>query len=94
MADEELLQDSLGGVPVNIRIQEDETVGGASVASQGTAAVFQQRARHTLLEIELDKVVVRKGDCGLPGWKVYVTNRNRSNPFSNKQIYGFFPSTV
>jgi hypothetical protein len=27
------------------------------------------------LEIEQDKVVVRKGDCGLPGSKVCVTNR-------------------
>ncbi len=38
-------------------------------------AVFQQRARCTLLEKEQDEVVVRKGDCGLPGSKVYVANR-------------------
>ena len=74
MADEESLQDYQGGVPADIHIQEDATVGGALVASQGSAAVFQQRARHTLLEIEQDEVFVCKGDCGRPGLKVYVAN--------------------
>ncbi len=57
-------QDSQRGVPGNIRVpQEDATVAtAASVASQGSAAIFQQRARHTLLEIEQDDLVVRKGD--------------------------------
>ncbi len=74
MADEDSLQDSQRGVPGNIQIpQEDATVATAAlVASQGSTAVFQQRARHTLLEIEQDKVVVHKDDCGLPGSKVYV----------------------
>jgi hypothetical protein len=45
------------------------------VASQGSAAVFQQRARCTLLDIEQDKVIVCKGNRGLPGSKVYVANR-------------------
>ncbi len=45
------------------------------VASQGSTAVFQQRACRTLLEIEQDEVVVRKGDRGLPGSKVHVANR-------------------
>ena len=45
------------------------------MASQGSAVVFQQRAHRTLLEIDQDKVVVCKGDCGLPGSKVYVANR-------------------
>ncbi len=64
MADDDSLQDSQRGVPGNIRIlQEDETVAtAASVASQGSAAVFQWRARCTLLKIEQDEVVVRKGD--------------------------------
>ncbi len=62
--DDDSLQDSQRGVPGNIQIpREDATVAtAASVASQGTTAVFQQRARCTLLEIEQDKVVVRKGD--------------------------------
>ncbi len=64
MADDDSLQDSLRGVSGNIRIlREDATVAtAASVASQGSAAVFQQRARRTLMEIEQDEVIVRKGD--------------------------------
>jgi hypothetical protein len=68
MADDDSLQDSRRGVTGNIRIlEENATVAtAASVASQGSAAVFQWRARCTLLEIEQDKVVVCKGDRGLP----------------------------
>jgi hypothetical protein len=77
MADEDSLQDSQRGVPGNIQIpQEVATIATAAlVASQGSAAIFQQRARRTLLEIEQDEVVVCKGDCGLPGLKVYVANQ-------------------
>ena len=46
MAGEESIEDSQGGVA------EDITISGALVASQGSAAVFQQRAHRTLLEIE------------------------------------------
>jgi hypothetical protein len=76
MADEDSLQDSRRGVPGNIQIpQENATVATAAlVASQGSVAVFQQRAHRTLLEIEQDEVVVHKGDRGLPGLKVYVAN--------------------
>ncbi len=76
MADKDSLQDSWRGVPGNIQIpQEKASVASAAlVASQGSAAVFQQRAHHTLLEIEQDKVVVCKGDRGLPDSKVYVAN--------------------
>ncbi len=76
MMDDDSLQDSQRGVPGNIQIpQEDATVAtAASVASQDSAAVFQQRAHHTLLEIEQDKVVMRKGNRGLPGSKIYVAN--------------------
>ena len=77
MADDDSLQDSRRGVPGDIRVlREDATVATAAlVASQGSAAVFQQRARCTLLEIEQDKVVMHKGDRGLPGSKIYVANR-------------------
>jgi hypothetical protein len=77
MADKDSLQDTQRDVPTNIQIpQEDATVATAAlVASQGSLAIFQQRARRTLLEIEQDEVVVRKGDRGLPGSKVYVANR-------------------
>ncbi len=50
MVDDDSLQDSRRGVPGDIRIL------------QGSTAVFQRRARCTLLEIEQDEVVVRKGD--------------------------------
>jgi hypothetical protein len=77
MANKDSLQDSRRGVPGNIQIpQENATVAtAASVASQGSVAVFQQRARRTLLEIEQDEVIMRKGDHGLPGSKVYVADQ-------------------
>ncbi len=64
MADDDSLQDSQRGVPGDIRVlREDATVAtAASEASQGSADVFQQRASCTLLEIEQDEVVVRKGE--------------------------------
>ena len=64
MADDDSLQDYRRGVPGNIRVpQEDATVATApSVASQGSALVFQWRARCTLLEIEQDEVILHKGD--------------------------------
>ncbi len=70
-------QDSQRGVPGNIQVpREDATVATApSVASQSSAAIFQWRARCTLLEIEQDEVIVRKGDRGLQGLKIYVSNR-------------------
>jgi hypothetical protein len=92
MMDDDSLQDSRRGVPGNIRIlQEDATVATAAlVASQGRAAVFQQRAHCTLLEIEQDKVVVRKGDCGLPGSKVYVANRIAATQSISSKFLGSF----
>jgi hypothetical protein len=93
MADDDSLQDSQRGVPGNIQVlREDATVAtAASVASQGSAAVFlQQRARCTLLEIEQDKVVVRKGDRGLPGLKVYVANRIAATQSLSSKFPGFF----
>ena len=60
------------------------------MASQGSAAVFQQRARCTLLEIEQDKVVVCKGDCGLLGSKVYVTNQTAATQSLTIKFLGSF----
>ncbi len=92
MTDEDSLQDSRRGVPGNIQIpQEDATVAtAASVASQGSATIFQQRARCTLLEIEQDEVVVRKGDCGLPGSKVYVANQIAATQSLSNKFLGSF----
>ncbi len=92
MVDDDSLQDSQRGVPENIRIlREHATVATAAlVASQGRAAVFQQKARRTLLEIEQDKVLVRKGDHGLPGLKVYVANRTAATQSLSSKFLGFF----
>ncbi len=92
MADEDSLQDSQRGVPRNIQIpQEDATLAtAASEASQGSAAIFQQRAHCTLLEIEQDEVVMRKGDCGLPGSKVYVANRIAATQSLLRKFLGSF----
>ena len=71
-------KNAFGGVPAAIRVPRGDlnlrSVGGASVASVGSAAVFQHCTCHTLLEIEHDEVVVRKEDCGLPGTKTYADN--------------------
>jgi len=92
MMDDDSFQDSRRGVPGDIRVpQEDATVATApSVASQGSAAVFQRRARCTLLEIEQDKVVVRKGDRGLPGSKIYVANRIAATQSLSSKFLGSF----
>ncbi len=92
MADKDSLQDSRRGVPGNIQIpQEDATVAtAASVASQGSAAIFHQRACHTLLKIEQDEVIVRKGDRGLPCSKVYVANRITATQSLSSKFLGSF----
>ncbi len=92
MADDDSLQDSRRGVPGNIRILwEDTTVATAAlVASHGSAAIFQQRARCTLLEIEQDDVIVRKGDRGLPGSKIYVANRIAATQSLSSKFLGSF----
>ena len=84
MADEESVQDSWGGVP------EDITIGGVSVAFQGSAAVFQQTAHRTLLEIEQNKVIVRKGDRGLPGLKLYISNQIAATQSFSSKFLGSF----
>ncbi len=92
MADKDSLQDSRRGVLGNIQIpQEDATVATAVlVASQGSMVVFQQRARRTLLEIEQDKVFLRKGDRGLPGSKVYVENQITATQSLSSKFLGSF----
>jgi hypothetical protein len=75
---------ALGGVPAVVLegVPPDIAVpgGGASVADSfasavGSAVVLQRRQRRTILELEQDEVVVRKGDRGDPSSKTYVTNR-------------------
>ena len=92
MMDDDSLQDSHRGVPGNIQIpREDATVATAAlVASQGSAAVFQQRAHRTLLEIGQDEVVVHKDNCGPPGSKVYVLNRIAATQSLSSKFLGSF----
>lgn len=63
-------------VPANIQVPQDQDVVSlaGTVASIGSAAMFGHCTRRTLLDIEQDEVVVRKGDCGVSGTKTYVTN--------------------
>ncbi len=90
--DDNSLQDSRRGVPGNIQVlREDATVATApSVASQGSTAVFQRRAHRTLLEIEQDEIVVRKGDQGLLGSKIYVANRIATTQSLSSKFLGSF----
>jgi hypothetical protein len=92
MADDDSLQDSKRNVPGNIRIpREDATVATAAlVASQGSAAIFQLRTRCTLLEIEQDKIVVRKGNRGLPGLKIYIANQIAATQSLSSKFLGSF----
>jgi hypothetical protein len=89
MADNDSSQDSQRGVPGNIQIPR-ENATAALVASQGSTAIFQLRARHTLLEIEQDEVVVRKGNRGLPGLKIYVANRIAATQSLSSKFLGSF----
>ncbi len=52
------------------------SVAGASITSHGSVTVFGRATRCTLEEIIQDEVIVRKGDCGAPGLKIFVTNRS------------------
>jgi hypothetical protein len=52
--------------------------------------LFQQRARCTLLEIDQDKVIVCKSDCGLPGSKVYVVNQIAATQSLPSKFLGSF----
>ncbi len=92
MADDDSSQDSQRGVSGNIQIpREDATVATAAlVASQGSTAVFQLRAHCTLLEIEQDEVVVRKGNRGLPGSKIFVANRIAETQSLSSKFMGSF----
>ena len=55
-------------------VHKDLSVVGASIASHGSVAVFGRATHRTLEEIVQDKVIVCKGDCGAPGFKIFVTN--------------------
>ena len=82
----------LGRVPGHVQFRQDQgSVGGASVAaSLGSAAVFQNRTRRTLVQIQQDEVVVRKEDRGVPGSKIYVSNRTAATRSLSIKFLGSF----
>ena len=51
------------------------TSGAGSVTTMGSVAVFGRANRRTLEEVTQDEVIVRKGDRGAQGSKVFVANR-------------------
>jgi hypothetical protein len=51
-----------------------QSVAGSSITSRGSAAVFGRSTRCTLNQIIQDKVIVRKGDRGVPCSKIFVSN--------------------
>ena len=64
------------GVPANIAVPQGAASVVESFASAvGSVVVLQRCLRRTILELEQDEVVVRKGDPGDPSSKTYVTNR-------------------
>jgi hypothetical protein len=73
---------AFGRFPVDIEVQQrprrpmQGSVAGASIVSHGSVAVFGRAIRHTLDEIIQDEVIVRKGNRGAPGSKIFVTNRS------------------
>ena len=92
-------QDSaLLGVPAVVAVpQGGAPVGGAaSVADQsfasavGSVAVFGRTTRRTILELEQNEVVVRKGDRGVPSSKAYVTNRAAATKSLSNKFLGSF----
>ena len=52
------------------------SVAGASIVSHGSVAVFGHAIHRTLDKIIQDEVIVRKGNRGAPGSKIFVTNRS------------------
>jgi len=86
-------QDSaLQGVPPVVAVPQ----GAASVADQsfasavGSVAVFGRTTRRTILELEQNEVVVRKGERGDPSSKAYVTNRAAATKPLSRKFLGSF----
>ncbi len=51
-----------------------QSVAGASITSRGSAAVFEGSTHCTLNQIIQDKVIIQKGERGVPGLKIFVSN--------------------
>jgi len=80
------------GVPANIAVPEGPASVAESFASAvGSVVMLQRRTRRTILELEQDEVVVRKGDRGDPSSKMFVTNRAAATkPLSLKFLGSYY----
>jgi hypothetical protein len=98
MADEHTLESegAFGSVPDDIEVPRrprtpiQGSVAGASIASHGSVAVFGRATRRTLDKIIQDEVIVRKGDRGAPGLKIFVTNRSAATQALPIKFLGSF----
>ena len=63
---------------------------GGSVSSHGSAAVFGRATRRTLDQIIQDEVIVRKGDRGVSGSKIFVSNRTAATQALPVKFLGSF----
>jgi hypothetical protein len=70
------------------------SVAGASITSRGSAAVFGRATRRTLDEIIQDKVIVRKGNWGVPSFKDFHVQSDSGYPGSSSQVPWVFPSAI
>ena len=78
----ESTEGAVGCIPDDIEVQRASrrpiqgSVAGASIASQSSVTVFGHATHRALEEIIQDEVIVRNGDLGAPGLKIFVTNRS------------------
>jgi hypothetical protein len=66
------------------------SVAGASITSRGSAAVFGRSTRRTLDQIIQDEVILRKGDRGVPGSKIFVSNQTAATQALQIKFLGSF----
>jgi hypothetical protein len=66
------------------------SVAGASMTLHGSVAVFGSAIHCTLDKIIQDEVIVRKGDRGAPGSKIFVTNRSTATQALPIKFLGSF----
>ena len=67
-----------------------QSVAGASITSRGSAAVFGRSTRRTLDQIIQDKVIVLKGNWGVPGLKIFGSNQTAATQALPFKFLGSF----
>ena len=87
---------AFGRVPHDIEVQQrprrpiQGSVARASFALHGSVAIFGRAIHRTLDKIIQDKVIVRKRDRGVPGSKIFVTNRSAATQALPIKFLGSF----